>query len=173
VSFTVTINCIVFPEHGWSPMSACRDIVGAPVSSTSAESSPSSTTSIINKCLQTSLCPGVKLSSQWKHWFLRQSDLRRREILCRCECIDEADVVEPATVAPELAIGVHGFTLNWLADLPDEVPCATTIVECCSYAQANATAWSRVRGCFSATSVRRGSPRPVVKSCICYSSVRV
>jgi hypothetical protein len=44
-------------------------------------------------------------------------------------------------------------------------------VLCYSYARVKMTVSSRVDGCYSVTSVRSGSPRLVMKSCICCGSV--
>jgi hypothetical protein len=49
------------------PVSVWREIVGSGVSPGGYNASSSLTTSMMGMCLQTSLCPCVNASSQWKH----------------------------------------------------------------------------------------------------------
>jgi hypothetical protein len=60
-----TGNCIMRPDRGWMPMRACREMVGSSAACCSASSS-SATTSKTYRCGQTSLCPWVNSSGQWK-----------------------------------------------------------------------------------------------------------
>jgi hypothetical protein len=72
----------------------------------------------------------------------------------------------------EVAVGAgvdHCFNVAWLGALLDGAD--TPILY--SYARASMMGASRERDCLRVTSIRRGSPRPVVKSWIYCPSVRV
>jgi hypothetical protein len=73
---------------------------------------------------------------------------------------DDATPVDPGAWEEDV---VHGLDAEWLAYLPVGAS-ADTMTNRCSLACANVMVASKEVGCLSVTSVRNGSPRPVMKS---------